>query len=194
MIADPLLSWAAVVAFAATGVFWLARGAARTTTVAGRLTAALHVVMSLAMIAMLRDVAVPTAAGMAVFAAATAVFLVLLVRPAHRAENAYHAAMMATMVWMYAVMDPALVPTTMSAGHADHSMPGMDMGGGGMSMAPAAWAGTLDLMLGLVYLAVAGAWVAYAYRRSEDAPARRLTGAMQALMAAGMAVMFLSYR
>ncbi len=200
MITDPFLKWAVTVAFAVTAAFWAARAGDRSAAIPGRITAILHVVMSLAMLLMLWPglPAVPTVAGMVVFAAAAVLFLGLLAaRREHRVENGYHALMMATMVWMYAVMDPSLVGTT----HTCSGSGTMDMGGGTtmvmsttMTMRPSSWAGHLDLVVGLVYIAMAAAWIAYTYRRTPGAdhtPDR--LGAMQAVMAAATAVMFLSY-
>ncbi|GAA4397458.1 DUF5134 domain-containing protein [Tsukamurella soli] len=200
MISDPFLKWAATVAFLVTAVFWLARAGSRSASVAGRFTGALHVVMSLAMLTMVWPnlPGVTATVGMTVFGVAAAVFVALLgTRREHRVENGYHALMMATMVWMYAVMDPSIVGGV-------HSMSGggsMDMGGGMTMSMPMSttmhlpgWAGYLDLAIGLVYLGFAAAWVAYAYHEAHAHDrAHRLTGAMQAVMAVATAAMFLSY-
>ncbi|KIA62511.1 DUF5134 domain-containing protein [Nocardia vulneris] len=200
MITDPFVRWAVSVGFLATAVFWATRAAARSTTVPVRITGLLHVVMSLAMLAMVwsRLPQVSTVVGMTFFAVAAAVFVVLLVaRREHRLEHGYHALMMATMVWMYAVMDSSIVGGT-SVTSAEGSM---NMGGGvtmsmpaTMSMHLPSWAGNLDLAIGLGYLVLAAIWVAHTYRRStvHDLTHRRL-GAMHALMAGATAVMFLSY-
>ncbi|WP_329408082.1 DUF5134 domain-containing protein [Nocardia vinacea] len=201
MITDPVLKWAATVAFVVTAVFWAVRAGARSATIPSRVTGVLHVVMSLAMLAMVwpRLPSVSTVAGMTVFAIASAIFLVLLAtRHDHGIDNGYHALMVATMVWMYAVMDPSMVGGT----HTSSGGGSMDMGGGTtmsmpttMTMRLPSWAGYLDLAIGLVYVTTATVWVAYTYQGAlaDDDHARRRTGAMQAVMAAAMAVMFLSY-
>ena len=202
MITDPFLKWAVTLAFVVTAVFWAARSGGRSATIAGRVTGILHVVMSLAMLAMVWPHLpnVSTTAGMIVFAAAAVTFVILLVvRREHRVENGYHALMMATMVWMYAVMDTSIIGGTRTSSVGGS----MDMGGGTTMSMPAmmtmrlpSWAGSLDLAIGLVYVVVAGAWVAYAYRRTpghDITHAHNRTGAMQAVMAGATAAMFLSY-
>ncbi|MCX0272939.1 DUF5134 domain-containing protein [Nocardia zapadnayensis] len=175
-------------------------GAIRRTRGSGRLSAILHVIMSLAMLAMvwppLPDV--PTVAGMTVFAGAAVVSLALLAaRREHHLGHVYHAGMMATMVWMYAVMDSTLIggtpmPTGGESMHAGHgstmAMPNT------MTMQLPSWAAYLNLTIGLVYLTVAALWIAHSYRGSAaTGPAHRRGGAMQAVMAAATAAMFLSY-
>jgi hypothetical protein len=199
VIADTYLKWAVTVAFVVTVVFWAARSVARSASIPGRITAVLHIAMSLAMLTMvwtsLPGVSAPV--GMTVFGVAALVFLGLLAtRREHCVENGYHALMMATMVWMYAVMDPSIVGGTPVRGGG----PAMDMGGMKMAMPTtvtmrlAPWAGYLDLVIGIGYVAMAAAWVAYTYRGvSGQDHARRRTGAMQAVMAVATAVMFLSY-
>jgi hypothetical protein len=200
VITDPFLKWAATVAFVVTAVFWATRACGRSATIPGRITGILHVVMSLAMLTMVwpRLPGVSTVAGMTMFAVAALVFLVLLAtRREYHIENGYHALMMATMAWMYAVMDPSIVGSTQTSSGGGT----MDMGGGTtmlmptmMMMRPPSWAGYLDLAIGVVYVAMAAAWIAYTYRRTPVADhARRRTGAMQAVMAVATAVMFLSY-
>lgn len=199
MITDPFLKWAAVTAFAVTAVYWAARSA-RSESVPGRLTAILHVLMSLAMLTMvwspLPDI--PTVAGMTVFAGAAVVSLALLAAQRESyLEYVYHAGMMATMVWMYAVMGSALIGGTPTAGsgesaHAGHH--GAMAVPATMTMQPPSWAAYLNLAIGLVYLAVAAVWVAHSYRgEAATDSAHRHGGAMQAVMATATAAMFLSY-
>ncbi|MEU0503483.1 DUF5134 domain-containing protein [Nocardia sp. NPDC005998] len=199
MITDPFLKWAATVAFVVAAVFWAMRAGARSATIPGRITGVLQIVMSSAMLAMVwpRLPNVSTVAGMTVFATAAAIFLVLrATQREHHIENGYHALKMATMVWMYAVMDESIVGGTQTSS-GDSTM---DMGGGTtmsmpttMTMQLPSWAGYLDLAIGLAYLATTAAWVAYTYRQAPTDHAHRRTGAMQAMMAAAMAAMFLSY-
>ncbi|WP_327147189.1 DUF5134 domain-containing protein [Nocardia sp. NBC_01329] len=199
MITDPFLKWAAVTAFTVTAVYWAARSA-QAESIPGRLAAILHVLMSLAMLTMvwspLPDI--PTVAGMTVFAGAAVVSLALLAaHREHHLEYVYHAGMMATMVWMYAVMDSTLIggtpmPSGSESMHAGHgstmAMPTT------MTMQPPPWAAYLNLTIGLLYLAVAATWIAHSYRGSAATdPAHRHGGAMQAVMAAATAAMLLPY-
>ena len=166
----------------------------------------LHVVMAVAMVVMAwpRGMALPTTAPMLVFAAAAVWFVALTLRyPGHRGINAYHAAMMLAMVWMYAVMSGSLLPapsdgTTPAGGPGGHhSMPGMP----GMVMPDAADStGTPPFITGVnslcaVGFAVAMFWWLYRYfgeRKAEPSqPSHRFLGtASQAMMAAGMAITF----
>ncbi|NKY57018.1 DUF5134 domain-containing protein [Nocardia flavorosea] len=200
MITDPVLKWAAVTAFTVTAVYWAARSATRTATISSRLTAILHVVMSLAMLTMVwsRLPQIPTVGGMTVFAGAAVVSLALLAaRREHHLEYIYHAGMMATMVWMYAVMDSTLIGGTSihTGGESAHAGHGSTMAmHTTMTMQPPSWAAYLNLAIGLAYLAVAATWIAHSYRGPAAAEsAHRHAGAMQALMATATAAMFLSY-
>jgi hypothetical protein len=166
----------------------------------------LHFVMAVAMAVMAwpRGAALPTTGPMVFFLAATVWFVVVaLAESGHRASNAYHASMMLAMAWMYAVMSGGLLPTPTegTGGSTDHmastaSMPGMDM------PATAISADTVQnppFISGLNWLctagfAIAAVWWVYLYvarRRAEPASANRFFGiACQAMMAAGMAIMF----
>ncbi|MGB7360655.1 MAG: DUF5134 domain-containing protein [Mycobacterium sp.] len=165
----------------------------------------LHVVMALAMVVMAWPwgMALPTTGPMLLFAAAALWFVALtLAHQGHRGINAYHAAMMLAMVWMYAVMSGSLLPAPSGGasqagglgGH--HSMPGMP----GMGMPAANSAGTPPFITGVNWLctvgfAFAALWWLYRYfvaRKAEPSqPSHRFLGTIaQAMMAAGMAITF----
>ncbi len=169
----------------------------------------LHVLMAVAMIVMAwpAGAALPTTGPMLVFLAATLWFiLIALAQAGHRGVNVYHAAMMLAMAWMYAEMSGDLSPAPSegldqgaSAGAHHASMPGMP----GMEMPgvdPGAMQGPPPFVVGLNWICavgftVAAVWwsirLAMRWRADPAVSARHLVGlAAQAMMAAGMAVMF----
>ena len=166
----------------------------------------LHLVMALAMVTMSWPwgMALPTTGPMLVFAMATLWFVALtLGHTGHRGINAYHAAMMLAMVWMYAVASGSLIPAPADGaaraggGGTHHPMPGMP----GMEMPGATEsAGNIPLITGANWLCTVGfalavAWWLYRYfvaRKAEPSqPSHRFLGTIaQAMMAAGMALVF----
>jgi hypothetical protein len=209
VIVDVSLRWIVTVLFvvsAAECLYALLAGRRTWTQV---ISQALHVLMAVAMIAMAwpAGAGLPTTGPMLFFLAATLWFiLIALAQAGHRGVNAYHAAMMLAMAWMYAVMSGALLPApsegidqTGSAGAHHGSMPGMP----GMAMPdvdPSAAQGSPPFIVGLNWLFFLGFTVAAAWwlirlvtrrRADPDASAHQLVGiAAQAMMAAGMALMF----
>jgi hypothetical protein len=206
VIEDQLARWIVTALFvlsAAECLYAIATGRRVWTHIVSQL---LHLVMALAMAVMAWPwgMALPTTAPMLVFAVAALWFVALtLAHPGHRGINAYHAAMMLAMVWMYAVMSGSLVPApsdgTSQAGGlgGHHSMPGMP----GMEMPDAADStGTPPFITGVNWLCAAGFalavfWWLYRYfveRKAEPSqPSHRFLGtASQAMMAAGMAITF----
>lgn len=212
MIQDLLLRWVVTVLFAlsaAESVYAMATGRRVWTHIVGH---SLHFAMAVAMVVMAwpRGAALPTSGPMIFFLLATVWFVVVtLVQTGHRGINAYHAAMMLAMAWMYAVMGGGLLPTpaegTASGGEpaahhgssAASSMPGMDMPGA-PSAAPSV--GEPPFITGLNWLCAIGftiavGWWLYRYfvaRKAEPTqPSHRFLGtAAQVMMAAGMAIMF----
>jgi hypothetical protein len=208
MIADPLLRSVVTALFvlsAAEMIYALATSHRSGTHVVSHV---LHLVMAVAMAAMAwpRGAALPTTAPMVFFLLATMWFVgVALVGTGHRLVYGYHASMMLAMAWMYGVMSGKLTgPGASGASHVDASamapmasMPGMDMsetphgshGGGHPVYVDAVdWACTVGF-------AAAALWWLYRYfvqRKAEPAqPSHRFLGdASQAMMAAGMAIMF----
>ncbi len=205
MIEDLFLRWVVTALFvlsAAECVYAITTGRRQWTHTIGHL---LHFVMAVAMAVMAwpRGAALPTTGPMAFFLLATIWFVVIaLIQSGHRIINAYHASMMLAMVWMYAVMSGDLVPAPSEgaghggghggpAGHHASSMPGMS----GMSdpadppfITGLNWVCTVGFALATV-------WWLYRYfveRKAEPTrQSHRFLGiAAQAMMAAGMAIMF----
>lgn len=205
MIADLLLRWVVTALFvlsAAEGVFAVATGTRIWTHVVGQL---LHVAMAVAMVAMAwpAGAALPTTPPMVFFLLAALWFVVLtFAQSGHRLVNLYHGAMMLAMAWMYAVMSgglmaqPAAGVDAAPAVGGHHGMPGMNM----LDADPTATLANPPFITGLNWLwavgfAAATVWWLYRYfvrRKAEPSqPAHRFLGtAAQAMMAAGMSIMF----
>lgn len=113
----------------------------------------------------------------------------------------YHGLMMLATAWMYAIMNPHLLPAGSGAQyHArpDTSMPGTDMAEMSMPASSGApvWFGALN-WLGTVGFAVAAVfWTCrYVIDRQHDTGRLRSVGNLgQAMMAAGMTILFLATR
>ncbi len=191
MIQDPGLRWAVTALFGLCVVAFvvaMAGSRRRRIDVVGQ---ALHVVMAAAMAVMAwpGSANLPTTPPMVFFLGAAAWFLVLALGPAgagHRVINAYHGVMMAAMAWMYALMNGHLL-----TGMPTMQMPGMQAAahdGGPMLLTAVNWTVTIG------FAAASLKWVARyftrRYRDSTDCADRRSVIAGQAMMAAGMAVMF----
>jgi hypothetical protein len=189
---------------AAECLFALATGRRTGKSVAGHL---LHFVMAVAMAVMAwpGGAELPTTGPAVFFLLATGWFVVVALTDAgsgHRVVNGYHALMMLAMSWMYAVMNGHLLPGQDSvqrhhiADGPQMSMPGMEMAGTHVSSHSAGHPGWIAAInwLWTVGFAVAAVWWLYRYfveRRARPAERRRLLGiACQAMMAAGMAIMF----
>lgn len=166
----------------------------------------LHLVMAVAMAVMAwpRGAALPTVAPMVFFALAALWFAgVALATAGHRIVAGYHAVMMLAMAWMYAVMNGNLLPgqsghhhthAAAMSGHAGHHDMA-SMGTTGMHTTSGSghpgWIDTLDWLCTIGF-AVAAIWWLYRFfaERQKDATRRHFGVACQAMMAAGMAVMF----
>ena len=206
MIDDLFLRWIVTALFvlsAAECVYAIATGRRVWMHIVGQV---LHVVMAVAMVVMAwpRGMSLPTTGPMLVFVLAALWFVALtLGHPGHRGINAYHAAMMLAMVWMYAVMSGSLLPAPSevtdeaggTGGH--HSMRGMP----GMLIPDAADStGTPPFITGANWLCTVGfalavLWWLFRYfvaRKAEPSqPSHRFLGTIaQAMMAAGMALTF----
>ncbi|MGD9618662.1 MAG: DUF5134 domain-containing protein [Mycolicibacterium sp.] len=204
MIQDLFLRWIVTALFvlsAAECVYVMAAGRRSWTLVIGRL---LHVVMAIAMTVMAwpSGAELPATGPMIFFLLATAWFAVgALAQQGHRAMNAYHAAMMLAMAWMYAVMGGHLLPEPTHGGglggHGGHAGHHASAAGGD---AAAITALEPPLVVGLNWLFAVGFAIAalcwlfrISQRRRADStvPAHRFVGMLcQAMMAAGMAIMF----
>ncbi|QRP50444.1 DUF5134 domain-containing protein [Amycolatopsis sp. FDAARGOS 1241] len=205
MIQDLLLRWIVTALFVISATergYCIAAGRLPPTDLVGN---SLQALMAIAMAVM----AWPGGAGLAAtgpllfFLLAALWFLAVSVgRAKHRRANAYHVMMMLATAWMYAAMGGGLLPAPHDVASADgrhgsSSMPGMDMPA--METAPGA-GGTPPFFTGLNWLltiafAVAGAgwsWWLFVRRRTAPSPPGRVQAgiAAQAVMAAGMAIMF----
>ncbi|BBZ26892.1 hypothetical protein MMAD_11870 [Mycolicibacterium madagascariense] len=209
MIADPFLRWVVTILFvlsAAEMVYAMVTSHRAGAYVVSHL---LHLLMAVAMAVMAwpRGAALPTTGPMIVFLVATAWFVGVVLRyRGHRLINGYHALMMLSMAWMYAVMSGDLLPGSRSGGEPGAGaapmagmpgMPGMSMGGSTDGDSPMAQPGYVDVLnwVCTIGFALATLWWLYRYfgqRKAEPAqPAHRFLGdASQAMMAVGMAVMF----
>ncbi|WP_458319822.1 DUF5134 domain-containing protein [Mycolicibacterium brisbanense] len=204
MIGDLFLRWIVTALFVVSALecgYAIMTGSRSWTHVVGHL---LHFVMAVAMAVMAwpRGAALPTTGPMVFFAAATVWFAAIAVTTAaHRAVAGYHAFMMLAMAWMYAVMNGGLLPGQTTSGHHDtHAsamamdMPGMDMSTAAEASTGPGYPGWIDAVdwLCTVVFAAAAVWWLYRYfaARQADPTRRHIGAACQAMMAAGMAVMF----
>ncbi|WP_018601445.1 DUF5134 domain-containing protein [Mycobacterium sp. 155] len=204
MIDDLFLRWIVTALFVLSALecgYAIVIGHRAWTHVVGHL---LHLVMAVAMAVMAwpRGAALPTTGPMVFFGFATVWFLAAMLTMAQRRAIAgYHAFMMLAMTWMYAVMNGGLLPGQTTSGHHDGqaaatsmNMPGMDMSAGAGASSGPGYPGWIDAMnwLCTVVFAVAAAWWLYRYftERQADSAHRHISILCQAMMAAGMAVMF----
>ncbi|MCV7194211.1 DUF5134 domain-containing protein [Mycolicibacterium brumae] len=207
MIADPLLRWAVTALFVAAAVICLTAMASGRVSGPHWVSEVLHLAMSVAMAVMAWPwgMGVPNAPAMVVFAAGALWFLVRAItgRMCGGPIAWYHAAMMAAMAWMYAVMGK-LIPGQGGdsgqdghGGHAGHGAHGGHDGHGGSAAADPGWITGVNGFW-TVFFAVAAVVLAYRYfagRRTHSRVPEELSvddaGVLgQAMMAAGMAIMF----
>lgn len=207
MIADLGLRWVVTILFVLSAAECVVAiiGVRRSwTAVVGN---CLHLIMAVAMAVMAwpRGAELPTVAPMVFFLLAACWFVWAVVAMArHRAVNGYHVAMMLAMAWMYAAMNGAVLPgrsgahdhsdtadMTMGADHVDH----MQMAGmGSPSSTPAHWITGVNWFWTVGFAVAALVWTYWYFVVRQSRPgegAHRHFGiACQAMMAAGMAVMF----
>ncbi|WP_136450069.1 DUF5134 domain-containing protein [Mycobacterium tuberculosis] len=203
MIHDLMLRWVV------TGLFVLTAAECGLAIIAKRrpwtliVNHGLHFAMAVAMAVMAWPwgARVPTT-GPAVFFLLAAVWFgataVVAVRgTATRGLYGYHGLMMLATAWMYAAMNPRLLPVrscTEYATEPDGSMPAMDMTA--MNMPPNSgspiwfsavnWIGTVGFAVAAVFWACR-----VVMERRQEATQSRLPGSIgQAMMAAGMAMLF----
>jgi hypothetical protein len=193
MIDDLLLRWVVTVLFVLSAAEWGFAAITQRRVWTAIVRYGLHFVMSVAMAVMVWPwgARFPTT-GPAVFFLLAAVWFVVATTfvsektVAKRAEYGYHALMMLAMAWMYAVMStnmPADIPMP------DMNMPATDMPASGGSPG---WITTID-WLWFAALVVAAVFWAYRFaaERSHGAVCRWWLDSLgQAMMAAGMAIMF----
>ena len=211
MVQDIFLRWIVTALFVLSAAeclfeiaFETANGRRTGTRVVGIL---LHFIMSVAMVVMAWPwgATLPTTGPLVFFLLAAVWFVAAGVIDAdHRVVDAYHALMMSAMSWMYAVMNGDLLPGRVGTVHGmpDTNMPGMDMPGMDMAGTDAsssgggypAWMGAVNWICTIGF-AIAALWWVYRYfalrKAAPTEPWHRFLGAArQALMAAGMAIMF----
>ena len=217
MIQDLTLRWIVTLLFvvsAAECVYSLAAGRRSVTSIVGH---SLHAIMAVAMAVMAwpSGAALPTRAPMVFFAAAAVWFAVIAIRDAaHRWGSGYHALMMLAMAWMYAAMGGLPLRRTDSsdmdmsgmdgppadgghAGHGWHAGHGGHAGHSGAGASASAtpeWVGVLNWVCAVGFAIATVFWI-YRYiaarlRGSVEPSGQQFGILSQAMMAAGMAIMF----
>ncbi|QUR65855.1 DUF5134 domain-containing protein [Mycobacterium spongiae] len=201
MIDDLLFRWVVTALFVLSGAQFagaLVTGRHRWTSA---LSLGLHLAMAVGMVAMAWPWGAgwPTAGAAVFFLLASLWYLTMTIAAAgsgiQRALCSYHGLMMLAMAWMYAVMDGHLLPggsgTEQRVGSGD-SMPGMDMAATGAGSL--GWISAGDWFWFLGFAAAAALWTFRSVierRRGVPPYWHSWAGAAaQALMAAGMAIMF----
>ena len=203
MIADLALRWVVTLLFVLSAaecvylvVFTRAPQPGRAMWLTGQV---LHFIMAVAMAVMAwpQGAALPTVAPMLFFLLAAGWFIAAaIIDPDHWAANFYHSAMMLAMSWMYAAMNGRILPGQSLAGrpaghHGASDMTGMTMPG--MADGPAVvppYIGAVN-WLWTAGFAAAALWWLYRSAVAGRSDRTAAVGALgQAMMAAGMAIMF----
>jgi hypothetical protein len=209
VIQDLTLRWVVTLLFVLSAVecvFAIATGHRRWPSV---VSYSLHAIMAVAMAVMAwpRGAGLPTVGPMVFFLLATAWFAGFAGSGAaagHRIVTGYHALMMLAMAWMYAVMNGRLLPgqssgsaESSSGHHAGHrDMSGMEMTDTAAASGAAypAWIAALNWVCTIGFAIAAVFWLyrflAARLSRSSGDTVHHLGLLSQAMMAAGMAIMF----
>ncbi|HUO36995.1 MAG TPA: DUF5134 domain-containing protein [Mycobacterium sp.] len=212
MIDNVVLRWIVTLLFAlsiAGLVYLVVTTRHRWTALVGHL---LHIVMCAAMLVMAwpAGARLPTVGPMVFFLLAAVWFSAMVFRADARLDrlvNVYHAFMMLAMAWMYAVMNGGILPgqSHPGAGGNGGTMPGMTMPGmnmpepntaptGPTARAYPAWITVIDWIWTVGFALAAAAWlyllVVQRHKTGHRAPDASLGPICQAMMAAGMAIMF----
>lgn len=201
MIHEIVLRWVVMGLFALTAVEYGAAVVTKPRPWTSAVNHALHFVMAVAMVVMAWPwgAQLPTTGPAVFFLLAAVTFVAMAVfavgRTSRRELYAYHGLMMLATAWMYAIMDPHLMPSRSSA-QPDMSMPGMDMPSKSVSAANESpvWFSVVG-WVGAVGFAVAAVFWTYRYVldwRRKTTPRRSLGDLGQAMMAAGMAIFFVA--
>lgn len=203
MIHDPVLRWVVTALFLVSAVecgWALLRGHRSKVSM---ISHGLHFVMAIAMAVMAWPwgLQVPNPMGAVFFLVAAGWFGWVAVTQANsplaRAQTGYHVLMMLAMSWMYAVMDGRILPGQQVT-HAESvmPMPGMDMPAMQEHGSTAStWIDAVNWFW-TVGFAVAAVYWAYRYftehrhQTVTDGDCGSFGAACQALMAAGMSIMF----
>jgi Domain of unknown function (DUF5134) len=204
MIDDLLLRWVVTGLFVLSAAQWGFAVITQRRVWTAIVRYGLHFVMSIGMAVMVWPwgAQLPTT-GPAVFFLLAAVWFVVATTfvsertVAKRAEYVYHALMMLAMAWMYAVMNGHLLPgQSATRHHMPRDMPMPDMNISATDMPPTGgspgWVTTINWFwfAGLVVAAVFWAY-RFAAERSHGAVHRWWLDSLgQAMMAAGMAIVF----
>ncbi|MUL83490.1 MULTISPECIES: DUF5134 domain-containing protein [unclassified Mycolicibacterium] len=208
MIADLALRWVVTVLFALSAAECIYAFAGSHHRLSAAVSQLLHLAMAVAMLVMAwpRGAELPTLGPMFFFLAAAVWFVAGLVRSGtseSRVVNGYHSAMMLAMAWMYAVMNGNVLvrhtETIEKAGHDMHAahMTGHHAGSTTMAMEHAAaqplWIPAINWLLTIGFVIATTVWL-YRYfaarQQSETSPFSHFGTFCQAMMAAGMAIMF----
>ncbi len=165
----------------------------------------LHLMMAIAMAAMAwpQGLRLPTTPAEVFFLAAALWFVMTAIRAARmiaqRAVRGYHALTMFAMAWMYAAMNGHLPSGRLGSGHhapPDMSIPGMEMTGVDVQASDTypGWIDRCNWVWTAIFVLAAVCWgyrfVTQRRRAGARVRRRRLGSAVQAMMAAGMAIMF----
>lgn len=169
MVEELLLRWLVTVGFAGTGCWFLVRGV-RGASVADRISAVAHVVMSAGMIAMAWPwgMSLPVAAQVVVFSAAALWFCALLLgwMPSEcregRHAHAHHALMMGAMVWMLVTM-PDMPVGSGGGGHHHHGNAASDvLAQGPAEPGPSGFVFAIGLLAGTYFVLASSGWISSA--------------------------------
>lgn len=203
MIHDLMLRWVV------TGLFVLTAAECGLAIVINRrpwtlvVSHGLHFIMAVAMAAMAWPwrAQLPTTGPAVFFLLAAVGFVTMAVVAARttapRVLYGYHSLMMLATAWMYASMDGHLLPVRSGTQHRAQPgvpMPGMDMAGTNLaaSSGPPIWFSAVN-WVGTVGFAVAAIFWTYRYftaRHHQANRSRSLANLGQAMMAAGMTILF----
>ncbi|TAM71743.1 DUF5134 domain-containing protein [Mycobacterium sp.] len=201
MIHDVMLRWVVTGLFALTAAECVVPIVIRRQRWTVVVSHGLHIAMSVAMAAMAWpwSTQLPATAAVVFFLLATTWYIAMAVIAARttagRMLYAYHGLMMLATAWMYASMDGPLLPVRSSTTPVT-TMPDMDMAGATMATSGGspAWFGAVN-WLGTATFAIAAIfWTCRCVieRRHHPARLRSLGNVGQAMMASGMAILFLA--
>lgn len=205
MIHDLMLRWAVTGLFVLSAAEWGLEIITERRPWTSVISHGLHFVMAIAMAVMAWPwgAQLPMTGPAVFFLLATVWFVTMAVvvarTPALRGLDGYHGLMMLATAWMYAIMNGHLLPvrsSTRQRAQPGMSMPGMDMAAMNTpaSSGSPIWFSAVN-WFGTVSFAVAAVFWTYRYfiePQHEAARCKSLGNLGQAMMAAGMAMLFLA--